>query len=141
MVEKSETTATGPDFWSQMMTPMRNLGHKVADLFAPSSEATGSDDAYEISVELPGVKDSDIGIEVDNHRITVSGRKEASREETGKSYYFSERVYGAFSRSFRVPEDADVDRIEATHEDGVLTITVPRRPKAAPRRTIAVNRR
>ncbi|PJK27990.1 Hsp20/alpha crystallin family protein [Minwuia thermotolerans] len=140
MVEKSETTPAGPDMWAQMMAPVRHLGRQVADLFAPSSEATGSDDAYEITVELPGVKDSDISVEVDDRRVTVSGKKDSSREEKDKSYYFSERVYGSFTRSFRVPDDADLDRIEATHTDGVLKISIPRRSKGPARRMIKVGK-
>ena len=140
MVEKSETTPTNPDIWHQMMAPMRGLGRQVADLFTPSSEATGSDDAYEITIELPGVKDSDIGLEVEDRRVTVSGKKESTREEKEKSYYFSERIYGSFSRSFRVPDDADTARIQATHTDGVLKISIPRQAKTAARRSIAVNR-
>ncbi|ANK79985.1 MAG: hypothetical protein TEF_03665 [Rhizobiales bacterium NRL2] len=140
MVEKSETTPAGPDMWAQMMAPVRYLGRQVADLFAPSSEATGSDEAYEITVELPGVKDSDISVEVDDRRVTVSGKKDSSREEKDKSYYFSERVYGSFTRSFRVPDDADLDRIEATHTDGVLKISIPRRSKGPARRTVKVGK-
>ena len=58
-------------------------------------------------------------LEVQGDRLVVTGEKRAQREESGKSYYFSERVYGQFRRSFRVPEDADLDTVSAAHKDGV----------------------
>jgi HSP20 family protein len=138
MVEKTDVTPQPHEFWNQLLGPVRHLGQQVANLFAPSSEAAGTDDAYEITVELPGVKDADIHLEVDERRITVSGEKQSAREEKGKSYFFSERVYGAFSRTFRVPEDAAIDKIDATHRDGVLTIRIPRQPRDSGKRRIEV---
>lgn len=127
MVEKSEIGAGVPDVWSQLWGPFRHLGRQVGELFAPSSEASGGESAYEIKVELPGVADKDIAVEVRQGRLTVSGRKEASTEQKGAHYYFSERAYGAFERSFRLPEDADVDAIAADHRDGLLTVRIPRK--------------
>ena len=132
MVQKSEMTAEGPDWWSVMMNPMRRFGEQVADFFAPSSEAANTGDAYEISVELPGVSEDDIHLEVHDGRLTVTGEKKSSRKEEGKNYFFTERVYGRFHRAFRLPDDADVDHVSATHRDGVLSIAVPRTSPAKP---------
>ena len=141
MVGKSEVGAAAPDIWNQFWGPVRQFGRQVADLFSPSSEASSSDDAYEISVELPGVSDADINIEAHDRRLTISGSKQSKREETGKHYYFSERVYGSFQRAFQLPEDADVEGIRASHEDGLLTVRVPRRsPQNGAPRQIHINR-
>lgn len=126
MVGKSEIGGASPDIWNQLWGPVRHLGRQVADLFAPSSEAASSQEAYEINIELPGVADTDIHIEAHDRRLTVSGAKKAERQESGKHYFFSERVYGAFQRAFQLPDDADADAIEATHKDGLLTIRIPR---------------
>ena len=98
MVGKSEVET--PSVWSQMMEPVRHLGRQVADLFAPSAEASSAENAYEIIVELPGVANEDIEVEVHDRRLTISGQKRSSRHEEGKHYFFSERVYGAFRRGF-----------------------------------------
>lgn len=142
MVGKSEIAGTtaAPDLWSQFWGPVRHLGRQVGEMFAPSSEATGAKDAYEIKLELPGVKDADISIEAHDNRLTIIGKKEAKREESGTHFYFSERVYGGFQRSFQLPEDADTSAIKATHEDGLLTVRIPRKnaTESAPRQ-IAIN--
>lgn len=120
MVEKSHTTG----FWPSLYDPFRTMGARVADWFAPASEAATNGDAYKIVMELPGVDDSDIDLSVADGVITVKGEKKSQREEKGETWYFSEREYGAFSRSFRLPPDADSGGVSADLKDGVLTITV-----------------
>ena len=57
---------------------------------------------------------------------TIKGEKRSEREEKGRTYFFSEREYGAFQRSFRLPEDAQADDVTADFKDGVLTVKVPK---------------
>jgi HSP20 family protein len=59
--------------------------------------------------------------------LIVKGNKYSSHEEKDKTYYFSERTYGAFQRTFRLPADVDDSRIEAVAADGVLTLRIPKR--------------
>lgn len=141
MVEKSELASTPQEWWSQFYRPIRQFGERVAELFSPSSEASAAEDYYEITVELPGVAESDISVEVHDRRLTISGEKKAAREEKGKNYYFSERVYGAFSRAFQLPVDADVEKIMATHKDGLLTVKIAKtRPEKAKAKKIEISR-
>lgn len=126
MVEKSHISG----FWPALYEPFRAAGQRVAEWIAPASEASGRGDAYTISVELPGVAEDDIHLSVSEHVLTLQGEKRTSREETGETWYFSERAYGSFSRSFRLPPDADGDRVEAELKDGVLTINVPKHAPA-----------
>lgn len=132
MIEKSELMPSSSDLWSQLYRPIRQFGERVAEFFQPSSEAAQAEAYYEISVELPGVSEDDIIVEVHDHRLTVSGEKKESRSEKGKNYYFSERVYGAFRRAFQLPVDADTDKVLATHKDGVLTIKIAKRAPEKP---------
>ncbi|MGI9357613.1 MAG: Hsp20/alpha crystallin family protein [Rhizobiaceae bacterium] len=120
MVEKTHTAGWLPNIYE----PLRNLGNRMADWFAPPSEASALDDFYEISVELPGVKPDDVEVTLQNGSLTVHGEKHSEREEEGRSYFFSERTYGAFQRTFRLPSDADNDNIEADYRDGVLNLKV-----------------
>lgn len=133
MVEKNELTPNAPDLWSQYMAPVRRFGERVAEFLSPSSEAATTDDYYEVTVELPGVSDEDITVEYHDGRLSVSGEKRSTHEEKGKNFYFSERLYGNFRRTFRLPDDADAEKILASHKDGVLIIKVakltPRAPK------------
>ncbi len=140
MVEKSDIASNPADWWSTFYRPVQQFGQQVAEFFSPSSDAAASDDFYEINLELPGVSEDDISIEAHDHRLVVTGEKKSSHEESGKSFYFSERTYGSFRRSFRLPTDADEDGIAATHKDGVLTIKVAKtKPSKPAPKKIAIN--
>jgi HSP20 family protein len=125
MVEKSHTAAGHEANWLQnIYDPLRQAGQKIADFFAPQSEAAATDAQYEINVELPGVEPDDIDVSVHGDTLALKGEKRFEREESGKTYFFSERAYGAFQRSFRLPADADGDNVSAEFKNGVLTIKV-----------------
>lgn len=142
MVEKSDLSAGGdvPSWLSQMYAPLRWAGEKVAEFFSPNSEAATTGDYYEVSVELPGVANEDINVEVHDGRLSVTGEKRSERSEEGKSYFFSERSYGRFQRVFRLPPDADENKVSATHRDGLLVIRIARAsPKRKGAKSIPIN--
>ncbi|MEW9920095.1 Hsp20/alpha crystallin family protein [Marimonas sp. MJW-29] len=123
MVESNQSAS----LWPHLYEPFSRIGTKLKNWLAPASDASSSDNAYRITVELPGVTEEDIELTAENGLLTVSGEKVEETEEKGATWYFSERQYGSFRRSFRMPEDADIGKTEAHVKDGVLTITVPRR--------------
>lgn len=127
MVEKTHASGWLPSLYE----PFRALGARVADWFAPASEAGAREDAYTITLELPGVDADAVEISVADGVLTVSGEKTATREQKGETWYFSERQYGAFSRSFRLPPDADEAGVSAEMKDGVLSLVVPKTAPAA----------
>jgi HSP20 family protein len=128
MVEKSHTAGWFPSLYE----PFRQIGERVSEWFAPKSEASALTDCYEINVELPGVKVEDVSITMQDDALVVRGEKHFERQETGQSFYFSEREYGAFQRAFRLPPDADSEAIDATFTDGVLKLKVGKRGAKAP---------
>lgn len=128
MVEKSHTGG----FWPSLYEPFRAVGSRIAEWIAPPSEASVTDAAYRIAIELPGVAEDDIKVTVHDGVVTVSGEKKTEREEQGESWYFSERQFGAFSRSFRLPPDADEDGVAAELKNGVLNIAVAKKVQKAP---------
>lgn len=137
MVESTQNQS----LWPGLYAPFRNLGNRISDWLSPASDASSDDAAYRISVELPGVSEDDIALSVDAGVLNVSGEKTATREDKGDTWFFSERAYGAFRRSFRLPADADDAAIAAHLKDGVLEITVPRRTREEPGgRKIAVKK-
>ena len=141
-----ETSGRAPsqfgDIWaSGVLDPLRTLTSKVADFFAPAAEASGATEHYEVDVELPGVAESDINIAVDHNVLMITGEKKHERKEEGRTFFFSERSYGRFQRSFRLPGDADQDKIDATHKDGVLTIRIAKtRPSKPGGRKIEIHK-
>lgn len=130
MVEKSHTAGSG--WWPSMYEPLRNIGEKVAEWFAPKSEASALEDVYEINIELPGVKAEDVDVSVQDNSLMVRGEKRSERQQTGQSFYFSEREYGAFQRAFRLPPDADSEHVDARFEDGVLCLRIAKRSSSKP---------
>ncbi len=123
----------GTAFWPSMFEPLRQFGSNVAHFFSPTADASHDTDNYRITVELPGVGQDDIDLSIHDGVLTVKGEKNYERHEEDKDakYFFSERVYGSFQRSFRLPADADTDRIDAKFRDGVLTILIPRQTEPA----------
>lgn len=126
MVEKTHTAGWLPNLYE----PLKHLGERIADWFAPKSEASASKEYYHIDIELPGVSADDIDVSLQEGGLTVRGEKHVEREKSGRSYFFSEREYGAFQRTFRLPPDADLNGIEAAFENGVLAIQVPKQGAA-----------
>lgn len=137
MVEKTPASS----FWPSFYEPFRNFGTRLSEWLAPASEASSDDRAYRIAIELPGVDEKDIEITVNDGMVTVKGEKRESREEKGETWYFSERQFGSFSRSFRLPADADQGAVSADLKDGVLTLSVARAaPEAARARKVPIGR-
>ncbi len=126
MVVISDRTPShhGDNWWSAATDPLRSLASRVADFFAPTAEAAGVEHAYEINIELPGVAEEDIDVSIDHDVLMVSGEKHFEKQEEGKTYFFSERSYGRFHRSFRLPKDADQDKVDATYRNGLLSICI-----------------
>lgn len=122
MVEKSHTAGWLPSLGE----PFHSLRSRIANWFAPASEASAAEDAYDIAIELPGVETKNIDVSVDGNNLTVKGEKLSEKTSEGRTYYFSEREYGAFQRTFRLPPDADAGAISADHENGVLKLRVPK---------------
>lgn len=99
----------------------------------PAVDVLEEKDAVRIAIELPGVKPEDVQITVENRILTVRGQKhQAAQEQTERVHRF-ERTWGAFERSFTVPETVDTDRVSAAYEHGVLTVSLPKVERAKPR--------
>lgn len=134
-----ESNNSGP--WPNLYAPFRGLGQKLSNLFSPASDASSDEGAYRIRVELPGVPEDAIELTVEDGLLTVSGEKTETREDKGDTWYFSEREFGSFRRSFRLPADADAEKAEAHMVDGVLQVVVPRKAADAARgKRIAVKK-
>ena len=137
MVEKSHTSG----LWPALYEPFRTMGSRLTEWLAPASEASTNDNAYMISIELPGVEQRSIDYNVENPGVSVPAVKKADRNEKGATWYFSERQYGSFSRSFRLPPDADEEKVSADLKDGVLTVTVPKsKPEAASSKKVKIRK-
>ena len=99
----------------------------------PAVDIVEKDKAYEITAELPGLDESHIDVTFADGLLIIKGEKQEEKEEKGKDRYLSERRYGAFQRSFRVPDGVEADKIEANFKKGVLMVTLPKGPETQKR--------
>ena len=105
----------------------------AVEAWAPRVDISEEDTAVLLTAELPGVSKDDVKVELKDGVLTLSGEKKSEHKEEKNGFYRSERVYGSFTRSFTVPETLDAEKIEAEYANGVLRLTLPKRPEAAPR--------
>ncbi len=94
------------------------------------SDVVATDNAIEVSIELPGMEMKDIEVSVANDLLTVKGEKKIERKEEKKGYYLSERSYGAIYRTIPLPPGVDGEKAQASFKNGVLTIKLPQTPEA-----------
>jgi len=115
-----------PVTWLLPLHPFRWRGA----LYVPDFDVKETPDSFVLKADVPGIKASELDVKITRDRLTVSGHREEEKSKKGDTYYAYERSYGSFSRSFALPEGADPNRIEASLTDGVLTLTVAKRPVA-----------
>lgn len=106
-----------------------NDRNSVVSAFRTDVVDTG--DAYKLDAELPGFNKDDIKIDVENDVLTISAERKLENDENKYNFVKRERFYGSYSRSFDV-SGIEVDRIEAAYNDGVLTLTMPKKVETAP---------
>jgi HSP20 family protein len=134
------------DFGGAWLRPLRSATQKLDPIFrssfslkTPAVDLIEKDTAFELTAELPGIAAKDVDVSMKDGFILIKGQKQAEKEEKSKGYYLSERQYGSFERAFAVPDGVDTSAVEATFNNGVLTITLPKTMEAQkPAKTIEV---
>lgn len=86
-----------------------------------------------IKADIPGVDEKAIDLKLEGNILTIRGERKLDPEVENSTFYQTEGFYGNFSRSFRLPDSIDADKISAKYRNGVLTITIPSKPEAQPR--------
>ena len=119
------------------IAPMSSRLRERAAPWSPAMNITENDDRFVITMELAGANKDDVTIETHDNVLTLRGEKRSEREEENEQQRYVERSFGAFSRSFTLPSNADANSVEATFTDGVLTVEIAKREDTKPR-TISV---
>jgi len=99
----------------------------------PSVDVSENQNGYEIKAELPGMKKDDIKITVEENVLMLQGEKKLEHKTDEKNVQLSERFYGKFQRSFRLPKEVKSGGIKASYQDGVLTVELPKAEEAKPK--------
>lgn len=100
--------------------------------FAPTIDVRASENEVVFVCDVPGVKQSDLEITLENHVLTIKGTRRFDGKE--REQVMLGRAYGAFHRAFTLPDALDEENLSANLADGVLTVRIPKHPKAKPRR-------
>ena len=102
--------------------------------WAPAVDIKESSDHYLIMADLPGVRPEDVEITMEKGVLVIKGRREMESKEERENFRRVERIRGSFYRSFALPDTADVEKISARSNHGVLEITIPKQPVVQPRK-------
>ena len=105
----------------------------VEGTFTPGMDIIESETNYQIRLALPGIKKEDLKIDLENRNLTISGERKMEEHKEGTRYHMLETVYGNFSRTVTLPENVNREHVDATFENGILTVTIEKDEKAVTR--------
>jgi HSP20 family protein len=106
--------------------------------FAPAVDVYEDEHQVTLKIEVPGIDEKDIDVQVENNTLTVHGERKIEKEEKEENYRRVERHYGTFTRTFTLPQTVDAESVSATYDKGVLNIALPKKAEAKPKQ-IKVN--
>jgi len=111
------------------------FGRDASSAWTPSVDVRENQNEVRIDVELPGIKPDDVEITAENGVLTIRGEKHTERKEDDEDrYHVIERSYGSFMRSFQLPQGLDENRIEATADNGILSVHIPKSALPQPKK-------
>jgi len=101
--------------------------HNRLSNWQPRTDIRETPTEYKISVEVPGAKKEDVSVELQGNMLQLSGKVEQEKTEEGETLHRYERVFGSFSRTFTLPEDANCDAIKAEFNNGILSLKIDKK--------------
>lgn len=94
--------------------------------FVPKTDIAETDNEFQIQLAVPGMKKENFKIDLNDGLLTISGDRKFEKEETGKNFHTIQTEYGSFKKTFQLPKDVAAKKIEATYENGILNVIVPK---------------
>jgi HSP20 family protein len=120
--------------FEDMVTQRGEDKELISSAWMPAVDIYEDESQLVLTAEVPGIEEKDIEIKVEDNTLSLHGERKMEKETKEENYHRIERSYGAFSRSFTLPNYIDTDKIRAEHENGVLKITLPKKPELKPRK-------
>ena len=106
----------------------------MATAWSPSVDIYETENEIVLSAELPGVNEDDVEIKIEDRTLSLRGERKLEKETKEENYHRIERSYGSFYRSFTLPNNVDMEKIKAEHDNGILKIMMPKKPELKPRK-------
>lgn len=106
----------------------------ISSSWAPAVDIYEDENQLVLTAEIPGINEKDVEIKIEDNTLSIHGERTLEKETREENYHRIERAYGSFYRSFTLPNHIDQDKIQAEHENGVLKISMPKRPELQPRK-------
>ncbi len=122
--------------WDPFQEP--SLLGEAGTAFMPSFDVKETSEAYVFAADMPGIHTGDLDVQLAGNRLTISGKREPEQFKEGERFYSQERSYGAFSRTFSLPEEVESNKVVADLRDGVFHLMVPKSPEVRPQK-ITIN--
>ncbi|QLG46308.1 Hsp20/alpha crystallin family protein [Costertonia aggregata] len=122
-----------PSLMNEIFSPDWFGGTENLNRTSPAVNIKENEKEFELEMAIPGGKKEDFNIEVDNDLLTVSSENKSENKVSEENYTRREFSYTSFKRSFTLPETIDVDKIDATYDDGVLRFVLPKKEEALPK--------
>ena len=105
----------------------------AAGTFVPPVDVYEDEQNLVLKLEVPGMNEEDLNVSLENNILTVSGERKFEKEEKEENFHRIERRYGSFSRTFRLPNTVDAEKVDAAYDKGILKITLGKRAEAKPK--------
>jgi HSP20 family protein len=102
---------------------------KSSPAFIPAVDIAETADMFELNMAVPGMKKQDFSIDLADDKLIIKGERKLQKEESGKNFHTIQTQYGSFNRTFYLPENINKEKIEASYEDGILKVLVPKLEK------------
>ncbi|MEP7321132.1 MAG: Hsp20/alpha crystallin family protein [Saprospiraceae bacterium] len=113
--------------WNEWFQPTEFVNGLMT---VPAVNVTETKDDYQVKVAAPGLKKEDFKVDVEGNILTISSEKEETKNEKDEKYSRKEYTYSSFSRSFTLPDVVHRDKIDAKYENGILSLSLPKREEA-----------
>jgi len=124
--------------FSDSFNPVTSQESLAAGSFVPPVDVYEDEQGIRLKMEVPGIEEQDIDIQMENNLLTVRGERKLESETREENYHRIERRYGSFTRSFTLPNSVNPEDVKAAYAKGVLTISLGKRAEARPKQ-IKVN--
>jgi HSP20 family protein len=133
-VRRSEVPAVGrlfEEFFNDF--PLFGSLDETRGNWVPSVDVLEKNGDLVLRAELPGMTEKDIDLRIEGDTLMLKGERKMENEDKKSNYHRVESFYGSFTRSFRLPDSVDYDKVSAEYKNGVLTVTLPKKPEVKPR--------